>query len=49
MINLLFVVMGLIVNSVYPINMGAANGLGQSLVALLRAIGPITAGMIPLL
>lgn len=33
-------VMNLINNSVDVYNMGAANGLGQSLVALLRAIGP---------
>lgn len=36
--------MGLIVNSVHRNMMGSANGLGQSLVALLRAIGPITCG-----
>jgi len=36
----------LITNSVYYFNMGAANGLGQSLVALLRGIAPLTTGFL---
>lgn len=40
-------VMNLINNSVDVYNMGAANGLGQSLVALLRAIGPYFSSVRP--
>jgi hypothetical protein len=40
-------VMAMIANSVHYNLMGAANGLGQSLVALLRAIGPVMAGPVP--
>jgi len=39
-------VMNMITNSVDCSNMGAANGLGQSLVALLRGIGPVLAGFL---
>jgi hypothetical protein len=39
-------VFALISNSVHPNLMGAANGLGQSLVALTRSFSPIVAGMV---
>jgi hypothetical protein len=38
--------MALIVNSVDYEHMGAVNGLGQSLVAFLRAIGPYFGAMV---
>lgn len=39
-------VFALISNSVPPNMMGAANGLGQSLVAFTRSLGPVVAGML---
>ncbi len=39
-------VFALISNSVLPQMMGAANGLGQSLVALTRSFSPIVAGVV---
>jgi hypothetical protein len=37
----------LISNSAHPHNMGAVNGLGQSLVSMLRTFGPFTGAYLP--